>query len=109
MLADLRKSEILRKYAMCGCAPHTSPMPPMAAMHKGDYMAAQNTKRLNAHSQKLLGMIHPGVELPDWAEQKLTLAADYVQSVCNHLMYGDKRPNLAPSRRIIIMKKVGLG
>ena len=110
MLEQPRKIRIIRKMHMgpTHMMPlHSSPMPPMAMMEKGDYMSVQNVRKLKDHANRLAGMVTPGIDLPDWAEQKLTLAADYVQSVCNHMRYGQKH-GMPKARRMIIIKKVGV-
>jgi len=103
MLSSSRKLELMEKLSM-----YTSPLPPMGAPEKGNHLLIQNARRLQSHASKLACMVTSGAVLPEWAEQKLTLAADYVQSICNHLTYGEKKSLMPPSRKIIIIKKMGI-
>jgi hypothetical protein len=101
MLDRRRKLRLTEKLAM-----HMAPMPHMAAGHSGR-MHVQNARRLQAHANKLAHTLAADPHLPDWAEQKLVLATDYAQSICNYLTYGS-RPKMPSSRKILIIKKMGL-
>jgi hypothetical protein len=73
------------KQVKCGCEMNEAVVDKSEVGYKGE-MAISQAKQIRHHLEELMSVLKVDTDLPEWVSSKMTLAADYVQTVSDYLL-----------------------
>jgi hypothetical protein len=73
------------KKVKCGCEMNEAVVDKSEVGYKGE-MAISQAKQIRHHLEELMSVLKVDTDLPEWVSSKMTLAADYVQTISDYLL-----------------------